>query len=118
MEFQTLPEDRNLICLSCFNNATPINIPEQYLTVGAFCSQGHYRCIQCSYTALDIPSIYKDQTGRSYLSSNFASPQLRKCPKGHAITYSKKNILQLWEFQCFGCNQKVLFDDENGMGVC
>jgi hypothetical protein len=37
MEFTQLPEDTVLICEGCLNNSVPIDIPEQYLGVGAFC---------------------------------------------------------------------------------
>jgi hypothetical protein len=104
--------------LNCFNLNKPIDVPENYQAVGGFCSKGHYRCIACSYAALDIPSTYKDPTGVTYLSVKQINPKIKKCPKGHNPTFTYKNLLPSTDYVCFGCNQKRYFDDENGVAVC
>jgi hypothetical protein len=108
----------NLFCLNCFNQNKPINMPENYQALGGICSNGHFRCIACSYAALDIPSTYKDPTGDTYLREGVLAPKLKKCPKGHNPTVSKVNTLGAWEYVCYGCNIKKFFDDEHGVGIC
>ena len=93
-------------------------MPENYQVLGGQCSKGHYRCIACCYANLDIPSTYKDPTGETYLREPATTPKLRKCPKGHNTALSKVNTLGVWEYVCFGCNQKKFFDDEHGVAIC
>lgn len=73
----------NSECISCFNTATDEYLPSLIVGYGSYCKQGHYRCMNCSYSVLKIPSVYKDFLGKSYLSSTFVNPDLKKCPNGH-----------------------------------
>lgn len=85
-----------MICLNCFNNNQPINVPEEYKQVGGVCSKGHFRCVACSYAGMDIPSTYRDQTGVNYLSEPIMNPKIKKCPKGHTPAITKINTLGSW----------------------
>lgn len=31
---------------------------------------------------------------------------------------TKMNILGMYDYQCYGCKKKYLFDDETGVGIC
>jgi len=79
-------------------------MPSNYEGLGGFCSKGHYRCIACSYAAMDIPSTYKDPTGETYLSTTIITPKIKKCSKGHNPTLTYNNTLLNIEYVCFGCN--------------
>ena len=92
-------------------------VPPEYKSIVGVCSNGHYRCVGCSYAASDKPSCFKDYTG-TYLASKIINPKLKKCPKGHNTKLIKNNPTKMWEYSCFSCNKKNTFDDENGVGYC
>lgn len=99
------------VCLNCFGVSKPINLPPQFNGLGVYCPEGHYRCLNCCYAALNCPSTYKDFMGGSYQSTNFVTPQLARCNRGHQTVLSKKDPTDSWFYTCFKCNCKRLFDN-------